>query len=282
MTIKVFLFQFVNSYASLFYIAFAKGGEDGEGCLYDNNCMNELAMQLGMIFATNLVFNTVELGYPYLIGKWTLYKQTKKLKELDQSITPMHIEEIESKKEMYETPLDDYMEIVISFGYVVLFGVAFPFVTVITLFLSVIELRVDAWKLCNLYMRPFPYRAKDIGVWANIMQVLTIAGAITNTALVMFTANIFHFEEEQTTLKWILFLLIEHGLIVFKLLLAVYIPNIPTKVKLGLIWSQRIVNERLFNRLTDTDQERTLQKLKFTKGAGHRTLTFREILDQHR
>jgi len=44
----------------------------------------------------------------------------------------------------YETPLDDYMEMVIGYGYVVLFSVAFSFTPLIVLCLSALELRVDA------------------------------------------------------------------------------------------------------------------------------------------
>jgi anoctamin-10/anoctamin-7 len=45
---KTFMFQFVNSYASLIYIAFVK--QHLEGCAPD--CMTELGTTLGTIFIT--------------------------------------------------------------------------------------------------------------------------------------------------------------------------------------------------------------------------------------
>jgi hypothetical protein len=61
MILKLFLFQFVNSYSSLFYIAFAKGRF--EGCV-DDDCLHELTIQLSMIFVTMMALNIFELGIP--------------------------------------------------------------------------------------------------------------------------------------------------------------------------------------------------------------------------
>lgn len=65
MTVKLFAFEFVNSYNSLLYIAFFKKGSD-EGCDNGTSCMPELAVQLGVIFITSLLLNGVELGMPFL------------------------------------------------------------------------------------------------------------------------------------------------------------------------------------------------------------------------
>ena len=59
---KLFIFKFVNSYGSLFYIAFLK--KRIEGACLENDCMNELAIQLGVLFVTNLSLNILLLGWP--------------------------------------------------------------------------------------------------------------------------------------------------------------------------------------------------------------------------
>lgn len=65
MIIKIFLFQFVNSYASFFYLAFV--AEYIEGGCQDNNCMESLAINLAVIYGTRLfVGNLTELLIPYL------------------------------------------------------------------------------------------------------------------------------------------------------------------------------------------------------------------------
>mmetsp|Transcript_27800 Transcript_27800/g.27488 ORF Transcript_27800/g.27488 Transcript_27800/m.27488 type:complete len:332 (+) Transcript_27800:75-1070(+) len=140
LTVKFFSFQFVNSYSSLFYIAFFKGRY--EGC--DNNdCMSELGLQLGVIFIISLLLNLIEMGYPIVEKYVKLYKENKRLKEMPNHIE-LSVEEYQYNLSEYETPLEDYMEVIIGYGYVVLFGISFPFSPLLTLLLCVIELRVDA------------------------------------------------------------------------------------------------------------------------------------------
>jgi len=59
--VKLFMFRFINSYISLFYVGFLKSTVEGCG---EKGCMGELRMQLGTIFITNLCMNVVELGMP--------------------------------------------------------------------------------------------------------------------------------------------------------------------------------------------------------------------------
>ena len=74
---KVFCFQFVNSFSSLFYIAFLKGKgafaldqcnyKKGEVEAADNNCMDELSAQLMIIFVSRLVIgNMTEVVIPWI------------------------------------------------------------------------------------------------------------------------------------------------------------------------------------------------------------------------
>ncbi|CAM9682989.1 unnamed protein product, partial [Phaeothamnion confervicola] len=60
---KLFLFQFVNSYASLFYVAFIQEYVDPDGCT--DGCMFYLCESLGIIFCTRLLSaNLVEIYLP--------------------------------------------------------------------------------------------------------------------------------------------------------------------------------------------------------------------------
>ncbi len=71
---KVFLFQFVNSYISLFYIAFIKNFEVTffgiESGTCRNSCLDEMATQLfSLVVVMQFVGNFKELMIPYMIGK---------------------------------------------------------------------------------------------------------------------------------------------------------------------------------------------------------------------
>ena len=61
LTLKTYLFQFVNCYASLFYIAFFKSYI--EGC-YNNDCMKELSDTLFFIFVVKLIANFLVILIP--------------------------------------------------------------------------------------------------------------------------------------------------------------------------------------------------------------------------
>lgn len=64
MILKAFFFQFVNCYACFFYLAFVAGpvGDCGE----DGDCMKPLALNLAIIFGTNITIgNVVEGLVPY-------------------------------------------------------------------------------------------------------------------------------------------------------------------------------------------------------------------------
>lgn len=59
----------------------------------------------------------------------------------------------------------DYQEMFIQFGYVVLFSSAFPLAALCALINNIIEIRSDAFKLCTGLQRPFGQRVESIGEW---------------------------------------------------------------------------------------------------------------------
>lgn len=61
--------------------------------------------------------------------------------------------------------LQDYQEMFIQFGYVVLFSSAFPLAAMCALINNIIEIRSDALKLCTGLQRPFGQRVESIGQW---------------------------------------------------------------------------------------------------------------------
>lgn len=66
---------------------------------------------------------------------------------------------------MIQDTLQDYQEMFIQFGYVVLFSSAFPLAAMCALINNIIEIRSDALKLCTGLQRPFGQRVENIGQW---------------------------------------------------------------------------------------------------------------------
>ena len=74
----------------------------------------------------------------------------------------------------YEGTFDDYLEMFIQFGYVILFSAAYPLAGLCALLNNIIEIRGDAFKLCLVHKRPFGQRVGSIGTW----QVLCVSFSI--------------------------------------------------------------------------------------------------------
>merc|ERR1712118_363110 len=85
---------------------------------------------------------------------------------------------------------NDYMQIIYAIGFVVMFSVATPFLTVL---LAVITLRVqrraDAWKLIKLFRRTYPDMDVGIGTWNSALMILNYAGIWVNILLIVMNCD---------------------------------------------------------------------------------------------
>lgn len=84
---------------------------------------------------------------------------------------------------------DDYLEFVMTYGYICLFAAAFPFGTTITCFFIYIELKSDIFRLEFNCRRPHSKRVHTIGSWETVLNLLTIAAVFTNIWLMSFASQ---------------------------------------------------------------------------------------------
>mmetsp|Transcript_24137 Transcript_24137/g.33847 ORF Transcript_24137/g.33847 Transcript_24137/m.33847 type:complete len:693 (+) Transcript_24137:62-2140(+) len=234
--IKNFVFQFVNSYISLFYIAFLKGHIDVFGKADKSNTgdlMTTLAIQLGTIFLTSIFYGQFnEVAWPYFSGKLRMYLEDRKMQQISTSEAKATQAERESKLAVYATTYDDYNEMAIQWGYITLFAAAFPLAPLAALLNNVVEMRSDAFKLLEGMQRPHPRGAKDIGVWFEILEIISYVSVITNVCLVMFACHNNLFSDLSDVNKVIAAVVIEHAFFGLKWLLSISIPDVPKWVRL--------------------------------------------------
>ncbi|XP_077565287.1 anoctamin-6 [Stigmatopora nigra] len=199
LTLKMFLFQFVNYYSSCFYIAFAKGkavGYPGQPVYllgkYRNEecdpggCLFELTTQLSIIMGGKAIWNNIqEVLLPWvknLIFRYCTRSSSQKVIprwEQDYQLQPM------SKLGLFH----EYLEMVIQFGFVTLFVASFPLAPVLALVNNLFEIRVDAWKITTQFRRIVPEKAQDIGAWQPILQGVAILAVATNAMIIAFTSD---------------------------------------------------------------------------------------------
>lgn len=273
---KIFAFYFVNSYTSLFYIAFFKGSgrifqsaslkdacKSGRTNLnvISSGCMDELTIQLVTILLVNMfIGQTREVAIPWAIGKLQLYMLKRKLKK--ESETPKVIPqwEEESKKPAFPGTFDEYSEMVIQYGYITLFAASFPLAPLLAVLNNVVEIRTDALKLLEAHSRPEYKGAQGIGAWYTILELLGILSVITNCLLVGFSldsvADAFGGVPDSPMAKRIsqtpfltfaVIVILEHVLLGGKYLLAFVIPDMPGWIVKDLAKQEWVKNKTIKN-----------------------------------
>ncbi|XP_029813136.1 anoctamin-1 [Suricata suricatta] len=202
---KAFLLKFVNSYTPIFYVAFFKGrfvGRPGdyvyifrsfrmEECA-PGGCLMELCIQLSIIMLGKQLIqnNLFEIGIPKM-KKFIRYLRLRRQ-------SPSDHEEYGKRRQRYEvdytlepfaglTP--EYMEMIIQFGFVTLFVASFPLAPLFALLNNIIEIRLDAKKFVTELRRPVAVRAKDIGIWYNILRGVGKLAVIINAFVISFTSD---------------------------------------------------------------------------------------------
>uniref|UniRef100_H0ZNY1 Anoctamin n=1 Tax=Taeniopygia guttata TaxID=59729 RepID=H0ZNY1_TAEGU len=204
--LKAFLLKFVNSYASIFYVAFFKGrfvGRPGryvyvfEGYRMEEcapgGCLMELCIQLSIIMLGKQLIqnNLFEIGIPYLKKLFRKLKDERtEVKEMDtnQSKDPQQWD-LDYILEPFTGLTPEYMEMIIQFGFVTLFVASFPLAPVFALLNNIIEVRLDAKKFVTELRRPDTVREKDIGIWYNILSGIGKLSVIINAFVIAVTSD---------------------------------------------------------------------------------------------
>lgn len=186
---KRFLFEAFDCYTPLFYIAFYR--------LDINSLRSEL---VGLFWGDEIRRLAVEVVIPLVLSFFKnrdtdkRYREAKKndgaIKDSKSSNSGIDWLQIEKElgKDEYEE-FDDYLEMVIQFGYVTLFASAMPLCSIISVIFLFIETKTDCFKLLFLYKRPHSRRAANIGVWLRVLDVLTVMSALTNVMLIGFSSE---------------------------------------------------------------------------------------------
>uniref|UniRef100_A0A8C5VE39 Anoctamin n=1 Tax=Microcebus murinus TaxID=30608 RepID=A0A8C5VE39_MICMU len=136
--------------------------------------------------------------------------------------------ELESCMKKYEDTFQDYQEMFVQFGYVVLFSSAFPLAALCALVNNLIEIRSDAFKLCTGLQRPFGQRVESIGQWQKVMEAMGVLAIVVNCYLIGQCGQL------QRLFPWlspeaaiVSVVVLEHFALLLKYLIHVAIPDIP-------------------------------------------------------
>jgi hypothetical protein len=113
-----------------------------------------------------------------------------------------------------DSTYSEYLEIIIQYGFVTLFGVAFPLAPALAFINNLIELQVDKYKFLELNRRPVPQSARSIGIWKDIISLVTTCAILQNAGIICFTANMFGQNSTDQFLTYIIIVMVVFFLII--------------------------------------------------------------------
>jgi len=264
---KLVLFEFVNNFMSLFYIAFYL--QDFEMLKYQVfvmliilqaiNHFQEAVLPLLIRKFYSTAAKCLTTKYPKLAGIMTEEEEEdKKLKdgaddsESSSTTAAKYVSSVglislnpndprierslkEGSWDPHEGTFDDYLEMFIQFGYVFLFSSVYPLAASLAILNNVLDIRGDAFKLCKIYQRPRATRTKDIGAWQIAFEAMGAVAVMTNCGILCLSPELRSIASTLSPAQWLLlFVGIEHSLLLTTIALRQLIPDVPYNVKMAM------------------------------------------------
>ncbi|EFN86600.1 anoctamin-4 isoform X1 [Harpegnathos saltator] len=204
-TFKIFLFEFVNFYSSLIYIAFFKGrffvhpgDADARASEFYRiktdvcdpaGCLSEVCIQLAIIMVGKQCFNNfVEILSPKLWNWWRKRTQIAATRNHDRKY-PYWEKDYQLQDPGRLALFDEYLEMILQYGFVTLFVAAFPLAPLFALLNNIAEIRLDAYKMVKEARRPLAERVEDIGAWFGILRGVTYVAVVSNAFVIAYTSD---------------------------------------------------------------------------------------------
>ncbi|KAM8860423.1 anoctamin-10 isoform 2-T3 [Synchiropus picturatus] len=219
LTGKVLVFTFFNYFAVLFHIAFFK---------QDVPLLRKRLASLLVI--TQLVNQVTEVVIPFLVDRFlSAPHRTEREDDPEEDKLRNQI-----SLPVFPGLFAEYIELLVQFGYLSLFSCVYPLTAVLLLLNNLTEIRSDAYKICNLFRKPFSPPAANMGVWQVAFEVLSFVSVVSNCWLLILSPPLQAACRDSGLSGAQVLLLavgVEHLLIIVKGILAVLIPDEPGWMK---------------------------------------------------
>uniref|UniRef100_A0A8B9S8S9 Anoctamin n=1 Tax=Apteryx owenii TaxID=8824 RepID=A0A8B9S8S9_APTOW len=200
-TVKIFTFQFFTNFSSLIYIAFFLGRINGhpgnyvriagkwrlEEC-HPSGCITDLFIQMAIIMTLK---QTISNFVEYLRQKLPK-KRNRVLGEEEEAEDPckkLWLSNYELNEVNVFSLFDEFLEMVIQYSFTTIFVAAFPLAPLLAFINNLFEIRLDAIKMIQLYRRIVPRKAKDIGIWLQVLEAIGILAVIGNGLVIAITSD---------------------------------------------------------------------------------------------
>ncbi|XP_040184412.1 anoctamin-9 isoform X1 [Rana temporaria] len=206
-TSKVFTFQFVTHFSSLFYVAFFLGRINGhpgnyvriaghwrlEEC-HPSGCITDLFIQMSIIMVLKQTLsNCVEFLSPFICYKLRKMKDRKSRVHSEEGAEDRTMETWKDNYRLGKVHIfslfDEFLEMVIQYSFTTIFVAAFPLAPLLAFINNMLEIRLDAIKMTRLQRRLVPRKANDIGIWLQVLEGVGVLAVITNGLIIAITSD---------------------------------------------------------------------------------------------
>merc|ERR1719453_2945533 len=97
----------------------------------------------------------------------------------------MDIEPHGNPKLCFDGSIEEYTEIAVTLGFLVLWGVTWPFAGLLTWVCLIFELYVDQFKILHLVRRPFPMKEIGFEFWEYLFSRMLVWAVFLNSLLLV-------------------------------------------------------------------------------------------------
>jgi len=247
--LKTFAFQFINCYGAAFYIAFIQGAgwtlpgirvHDADNnlvplvdhCL-EGKCYKAIYLAMAIIILSKQISRQVLALGPIL---WEALMQLLKRGETKERIG-LHSSVVrQAGLARFQGIHMEYLEMVLQFGYVAIFAVAFPIGSVICWVNNILEKRSDALKVVMLMQRPRYLGAQDIGSVMTGLELLALISVFTNCGILYLSSEAYYayfpvtWGERPNFKVFVITVIVEHMVLISKQVLSNFVPDTPSWV----------------------------------------------------
>ena len=208
LAVKFILYDLINNFYPLFYIAFVKKstifGKDYEQCYGfggNDSCLEEMEIQLYTTLSVNFAMNFLEIGMPLFHQGARMIALKKKLEikgiklgennNEDLSNLSPHSIDHQMILDEYVGMVGEYSEILVNLGYLLIFGVVAPLVPLLVLLLTYTEKFFDSYKIFFLSRVKMLDQSNGLNVYKTIIKFIVYGGMFSNVAFLIFGDNYF-------------------------------------------------------------------------------------------
>ena len=208
LAVKFILYDLINNFYPLFYIAFIKKatifGKEAEQCYGfggNDSCLEEIEIQLYTTLSVNFGLNFLEIGMPIFHQGARMIALKKKLEikgiKIGQSnednlpaLSPHSIDH-QMILDEYTEMVSEYSEILVDLGYLLLFGVVAPLVPFLVLLLVYTEKFFDSYKIFFLSRVKLLDQSNGLNIYNTVFRLIVYGGMFSNVAFLIFGDNYF-------------------------------------------------------------------------------------------